>query len=113
GGVERVGLGLVAGVLRLPRLRSRGGGAARGLLGALLPAPFTPALRVGRGNRRLDDLAPVEDDAGILLLERAAHALVERLASDLDVGRRAEPVQHARARLAATVGRGFDEIEML
>ena len=45
-------------------------GAARGFFGALEPPPFAPPLGVGGRNRRLENLAPVEVDVGILRLER-------------------------------------------
>src|SRR6185295_20313465 len=76
-------------------------------------SPFSPAFRLGGWNRRLDDLAPVELHARVLRLERATHRLVERLAADPDVGRRAIPVQQTRSRLAAAVRRRFDQRELL
>ena len=43
--------------------------------------------------------------SGILRFERAPDVSVERLAADLDAGRRAKPVEDARPRLAASVRR--------
>jgi hypothetical protein len=81
----------------------------RGPLGSATLAPF---LRVGGRNRRLENLAPVEVDVGILLFELAADVFVEGLASDFHVRRRAKPVQHARCGPAAALG-GVNEVEVL
>src|SRR5262249_61959602 len=101
-------------VSRSRRLRRRARGRLpRGFFGLLGATALAPALDVGRRKRRLDDLAPVERDAGVLRLERATHLGIERLAPDFHARRRAKPVQNARARLAAPVGRPLHEGEVL
>ena len=67
---------------------------------------------VGRWERRGQQSRPVERHVRVLGLERSTDALVERLATHFDVGRRAEPVQEARGRLAATAS-GLHEVHVL
>jgi hypothetical protein len=78
----------------------------------LSSAALPPFLRVGGRNRCLENLAPVEVDVWILLFELAADVLVERLASDFYVRRRAKPVQHTRRGPATALG-GMNEVEVL
>src|SRR5690349_19572328 len=88
--------------------------ATRELPGSPLGAPaLAPLVDLGRRNRRLENLAPVERHVGILRLERAPDVVVERLAADLHVGRRTEPVKDPRPRLPAAVRRRLDEVEVL
>ena len=80
-------------------------------------APFfspalSPAFSVGRGDWRLDNLLPVEDDARVLRFESLSHFCVEWFASDLHAGGRAKPVEHARAGFPAAVRGRLDKIEM-
>src|SRR5204862_7729946 len=89
--------------------RNAARGLARGPLGA---AAFAPRFDLGRRNGRLENLAPVERDGGILRFERAPDVGVERLAADLHVGRRAEPVKDTRPRLPAPVRRRLDEVKV-
>jgi hypothetical protein len=80
---------------------------------ALGATALAPLVGVSRGNRCVNDRAPVEIDVRILGFERAAQRRIEWLAADFHVWRGAEPIEHARPNLAATIGGRLDEIEIL
>ncbi len=66
-------------------------------------APFAPVDGVGGWNRCLGNLSPVESDARVQLLERPTRLVVERIATDFDVGRRPKCVKDARPRVPAAL----------
>src|SRR5262249_8256262 len=87
--------------------RSRAAGRSLG------STALAPMLRLGRRNGGVCDGAPVERDLRILLLQRRPCRRGERLPPELHAGRRAKPVQHTRADLAAAAGRRLDQVEVL
>jgi hypothetical protein len=78
----------------------------------LRTSSFAPVLRLSERHWRLAQSFPVEDDVRILRFERASYRFVEGFAANLDVRRRAEPIENPRTGLTA-MGNMPNEEKML